>query len=54
MRAISEKCEEGNTMWACATLDGKKIYNLSDTADEAIQKSEELAKKGIITIVIRV
>lgn len=35
-------------MWACATLDGKKIYNLSDTADEAIQNSEELAKKALL------
>ena len=41
-------------MWACASLDGKHIYNLSDTADEAIEKSEMLAEKGKLTIVIEV
>ena len=41
-------------MWACASLDGRHIYNLSDTVDEAIRKSEKLAEKGILTIVIRI
>ncbi len=41
-------------MWACASLDGRHIYNLSDTVDEAIAKSEKLAEKGIMTIVIRI
>lgn len=40
--------------WACASLDGKHIYNLSDTVDEAIEKSEKLAEQGKITIVIEV
>lgn len=41
-------------MWACASLDGKRIYNTSDTADEAIEKSKKLATQGKITIVIKV
>ncbi len=40
--------------WACASLDGKKIYNLSDTVDDAIIKSDKLLEKGIKTIVIRI
>jgi hypothetical protein len=41
-------------MWACASLDGKKIYNLSNTAGEAIAKSDKLAKRGLLTIVRRI
>mgnify|MGYP000459228609 CR=1 FL=1 len=40
--------------WACASLDGKRIYNLSTTVDESTNKSEKLAEQGILTIVIRV
>ena len=40
--------------WACASLDGKHIYNLSDKVDEEIEKSEELADSGKIKIVIEV
>ena len=41
-------------MWGCASLNGKKIYNLSNTVEEAIAKSEKLAKKGLLTIVIKI
>jgi hypothetical protein len=40
--------------WACASLDGKRIYNSSTTVDEAISKSEKLAKQGVLTIVKRI
>jgi excisionase family DNA binding protein len=40
--------------WACASLDGKRIYNTSKTADMAIAKSSVLEAEGIKSIIIRV
>lgn len=44
-------------MWGCYKIDGKewtiyaKCYCLSKTVDEAIEKSNKLEERGILTIV---